>query len=299
MGTPDYAWVILEKLLDSKDIEVVAVFTQPDKPVGRKRVLTPPFVKKQLIDKKIDIKIYQPENLREKNIESIIKKSSPDFIIVAAYGQILPKNILKISPCINLHASLLPKYRGASPIQSAILNEDEYSGVTAMLMSEGLDTGDMLAYSIVATDKNVMLNELFDKLSFAAALLTIATLQDFSKISPIKQFDALSCYSKKIKKGDGLVDFSNAEEIYTKFRAFYPWPGIYLSNGLKIKKLKISKQTSSFKKGEIIAIKNDCITVSCIKGAVDIYSVQPNSKKQMDVKSYIAGKRLKVGDNIL
>jgi methionyl-tRNA formyltransferase len=299
MGTPDYAWVILEKLLNSHDIEVVAVFTQPDKPVGRKHILTPPFVKKQMIDKKIDIKICQPENLRNKNIQNSITKLSPDYIIVAAYGQILPKSILEIAPCINLHASLLPKYRGASPIQSAILNLDKYTGITAMLMNEGLDRGDIIGYEYVKLNESIILGKLFDKLSFAASSLSIEVLRNFSALKPIKQYDLFSSYSKKIKKSDGLVDFDDAKEIYTKFRAFYPWPGIYLINNLKIKKMKISNKTNSSKKGEIIAINNEHITISCCDGAVDLYRVQPSSKKEMDAKEYILGKRLKVGDNLL
>ncbi len=299
MGTPDYAWVILEKLLNSQDIEVVAVFTQPDKYKGRKQVLTLPYIKQMLIEKKSKIKIYQPQTLKAKDVYESIKKLFPDYIVVAAYGQILPENILGIAPCINLHASLLPKYRGAGPIQSTILNQDKYGGVTAMLMSKGLDTGDILAYFVVAIEQNIMLEELFDKLSFVAASLTVKTLRNFSKINPIKQFDALSCYSKKIKKSDGLIDFNDSKEFYIKFRAFHPWPGVYLPNGLKVKKMEISKQTGNLKKGEIVAIKSEYITVSCIKGAVDLYIVQPDSKKQMRTREYILGKRLKVGDNIL
>ena len=142
MGTPDYATVIFQELLESH-YEVVALFTQPDKKVGRKQILTYPHIKQFCVDNGLSLPIYQPTTLKDEKIINSIKSLNPDFIIVAAYGQILPKQILNIAPCINLHASLLPKYRGASPIQSAILNNDKYSGVTAMMMEETLDSGDI------------------------------------------------------------------------------------------------------------------------------------------------------------
>jgi len=299
MGTPDYAGVILEKLLEDDDINVCAVFTQPDKPVGRKQVLTPPYVKKMLLDKKSNIKIYQPNSLKDENIINEIKNLSPDFIVVAAYGQILPKDILEIAPCINLHASLLPKYRGASPIQAVLLNDENITGVTSMLMDEGLDTGDILAYSFVEITPTTIVGELFEKLSFSAAKLCITTLKEFDKIKPLKQFGALKSYSKKIKKSDGKIDFENAKKIFTKYKAYTPWPGIYLDNGLKMKKISLLSDTGSFKEGEILDIAGDDVTVGCKKGKVIIHRVQPSSKKEMSAKEYIVGKRLKTGDILL
>ncbi len=298
MGTPDYAGVILEKMLGSKDINVCAVFTQPDKPVGRKQVLTPPYVKKMLLDKKSDINIYQPNSLKDENITNMIKKLSPDFIVVAAYGQILPKEILQIAPCINLHASLLPKYRGASPIQAVLLNDEKITGVTAMLMDEGLDTGDILAYSFVEITPKTIVGELFKKLSFSAAQLCIDTLKEFDKIKPLKQFGALKSYSKKIKRSDGEIDFKNAKEIFTKYKAYTPWPGIYLKNGLKIKKISIINDRGVFEEGEILDIADNDVTVGCKTGKVIIHRVQPPSKKEMSAKEYILGKRLKVGNTL-
>ncbi len=298
MGTPDYAGVILEKLLESNDINVCAVFTQPDKPVGRKQILTPPYVKKMLLDKKSDIKIYQPSSLKDESVINAIKELAPDFIVVAAYGQILPKEILQIAPCINLHASLLPKYRGASPIQAVLLNDEEMTGVTAMLMDEGLDTGDILAYSFVKITPETLVGELFEKLSFSAANLCVSTLKEFDKIKPLKQFGALKSYSKKIKRSDGEIEFKNAKEIYIKYRAYTPWPGIYLENGLKIKKMSLLNETDTFKEGEILDIADNDITVGCKAGKITIQRVQPPSKKEMSAKEYILGKRLKVGDRL-
>ncbi len=296
MGTPDYAWVILEHLFKQKDIDIVAVFTQPDKPVGRKQILTPTYVKKMLLKNSFDVEIFQPLTLKDKNIISAIKELKPDFIVVAAYGQILPSQILNIAPCINLHASLLPKYRGASPIQTAILEKEKYSGVTAMLMSEGLDAGDILGYQFVQIKKEMMVSELFDELSYAASSLIVDILREYENINPIKQFDCDSTYAKKIKKIDGEVDFDDADELYIKFRAYTPWPGIFLKNGLKLKKISILTDNIVAKAREIIDINEKSITVSCKKGAILIGKVQPNSKKEMNAKEYIVGKRLKVGD---
>ena len=168
MGTPEYAKVILESLINHSEICVDLVLTQPDRPVGRKKVLTPPPVK--VLAQKCDIEVLQPNSLKEDDIKDAIASKKPDFIVVAAFGMLLPKDILDIAPCINLHASILPKYRGASPIQQAILNGDEFSGVTAMLMDEGLDTGDMLGFKFIKTNraaKNIFsVRKSFEKLFF-------------------------------------------------------------------------------------------------------------------------------------
>ncbi len=299
MGTPDYAGVILEELLGDSDIDVCAVFTQPDKPVGRKQILTPPYVKKILLEKKNNIKIYQPNSLKDKSIINIINKLTPDFIIVAAYGQILPKDILQIAPCINLHASLLPNYRGASPIQATLLNDDEITGITAMLMNEGLDTGDILAYSVVKIDKDMIVGELFERLSLSAAKLCITTLKEFEKIKPLEQFGALKSYSKKIKKSDGEISFDNAKDIYKKYKAYTPWPGIYLKNGLKIKKMSLLENVGTFKEGEILEINDSDVTIGCKIGTIVLHRIQPPSKRDMSAKEYITGKRLKIGDRLI
>jgi methionyl-tRNA formyltransferase len=291
MGTPDYAEIILENLI--KRYEVVAVYTQPDKPVGRKKILTPPPVK--VLAKKNNIKVIQPSNL--KNESENIKSLNPDFIVVAAFGQILPKEILEIVPCINLHASLLPKYRGASPIQSAILNGDKFTGVTAMKMDVGLDTGDILGYEYCKVE-NKTAPELFDELAKIAANLTPFIIDNYQNIKPLKQIDAISSYSPKIKKEDGKIDFKDALEIYRKYLAFYYWPGIF-TDKFKIKNMKLVDIDSKNKAGEILEIKKESIIVGCVKGKIEIFKIQPHSKKEMNVISYINGQRLKVGDNLL
>ncbi len=299
MGTPDYATCILEEILKT-EFKVPLLVTQPDKPTGRKQILTPPHIKNWAEKNDLDIDILQPKTLREDGIAKKISSYKPDFIIVAAYGQILPKEILEICPCINLHASLLPKFRGASPIQSAILQNDEFTGVTAMLMQEGLDDGDILALRYIkAREKKV--NQLFVELSQTAAKLTLNVIKNFSNLQPIKQNSADASYCVKIKKDNGLVSFNeNASKIYQKFLAYTPWPGIFLENGLKLKKIELIETISLNREcGLIKDIKDDSIVVTCKKGSILIHSVQAPSKKEMSCLDYVRGKRLSVGSKLV
>ncbi len=297
MGTPDYAQKILERLLETPDIDVVAVYTQPDKPVGRKKILTPPPVKTVALENKIEV--YQPKSLREEESVAELLQIACDYIVVAAYGQILPLAILEHAPCINLHASILPQYRGASPIQQTLLNNDAQTGVTAMLMEEGLDTGDIIKIERVDVPSDMMVSELFDTLTEVAATLTVDVLQNFTAYTPMKQNDAQATYCKKIKKEDGLVSFDDAQLLYNKYRAFTPWPGIYLESGLKFKQISLENNDSAGEAGKIISIDKKSVVVSCSKGAIRIYKVQPQSKKEMDVSAYINGKRMTLEDTFL
>jgi len=296
MGTPDYAKVILNELIKAEDIGVVATFTQPDRPFGRKKVLTPPPVKE--LSLKHNIEIYQPESLKDETFYKIIRDLNPDFIVVAAYGQLLPKEILDIAPCINLHASILPKYRGASPIQQAILNQDEYSGVTAMLMEEGLDSGDMLGFRFIKTAQAPNLYDMTNMLSNLAAKLTLSILREFDNIEPIPQFDALSTKCKKIKKSDGLVDFSDANILYAKSCAFFGWPGVFLESGLKLLDIELIDSVTTNNAGEILDIFDDSVTIGCTLGAIKVATLQPPSKAKMSAKAYIMGKRITIGDTL-
>ena len=238
MGTPDYATTIFKELMNS-EYEIVGLFTQPDKPVGRKQILTAPHIKQYCIDENINLPIFQPLKLRgNEEATKQITELKPDFIIVAAYGQILPKEILDIAPCINLHASLLPKYRGASPIQESLLNDDIYTGVTSMLMEEGLDSGDILGLQYLRITSTMEVSEAFEKLSLIAAKLTITTLDNFENIKPIKQNESQVSFCKKIKKEDGLIDFIDAKKLYLKYKAYSYWPGIFLESELKLKDIE-------------------------------------------------------------
>jgi len=297
MGTPRYARTILEGLIDR--YEILALFTQPDKPVGRKQILTPPDTKRFLQQRGLDIPIYQPTTLKESQIQERIASLKPDFIVVAAYGQILPRAILDIAPCINLHASLLPKYRGASPIQQALLEGEKITGVTAMLMDEGLDRGDILAYEVEKIEEDDDAITLFEKLSQAAKRLTPLVLERFHTLRPLAQRDVEASYCKKIKKEDGMVEFDDAQRIWNRYRAFIQWPGIYLFSGLKLKKIDLIDKDSIHEPGKILSIGHDYVDVGCKRGALRLYRLQPPSKKEMDGASYVRGRRLGVGDTLL
>lgn len=297
MGTPEYATKILSKLLPVYEIPLV--FTQPDKPVGRKAVLTPPDVKKFLLENDFKGEIIQPKTLKDSQIWEKIKSVKPDMIIVAAYGQILPKEILQICFCMNLHASILPKYRGASPIQSAILNGEKFSGVTAMKMEVGLDDGAMLGFSYLDIS-SLNSGEVFDKMGEIAANLTIKVLENFDEIKMIEQDHEKATKCTKIKKEDGLVNFSDdIFEIYNKFRAFNPWPGIFLQNGIKLIDLKIHPNLDKKDEfGIITKITKDGFCLSVNGGEIEILKIQEPSKKALNALDFINGKRLSVGDKI-
>lgn len=297
MGTPDYASYILEALIKDKEVEVRSVYTQPDKPVGRKKVLTAPPVKSIALEN--GIAVHQPLNLRSPETEEEIRALNPDYIVVAAYGQILPKNILDIAPCINLHASILPQYRGASPIQQSLLHGDKETGVTAMLMDVGLDTGDILKISRVSIPDTMMVEELFDTLTHCAADLTLDVLKNFTSLTPQKQDDEASSLCKKISKENGLVVFDDAVSIYNKYRAYTPWPGVYLDSGLKLKEMSLESKTGEHRAGEVLEVGKNFLIIGCQRGSLRITRVQPPSKKEMDIQAYLNGKRLERADTLV
>ncbi len=296
MGTPDYASRILEALVADEEINVVAVYTQPDKPVGRKKVMTPPITKTVALENSLPV--YQPTRLRDEETVSELLQIECDYIVVAAYGQILPKAVLEHAPCINLHASILPDYRGASPIQQAILNGDKITGVTAMLMDVGLDTGDVLKIEKIEIGDDEMVTTLFDRLTTCATALTIDVLKNFNSYTPIAQDDAKATHCTKITKEEGLVHFDDAQTLYNRYRAFTPWPGIYLESGLKLKKMALVESEKKHTPGEILSIAKERIVVGCAKGSVAIELVQPASKKEMSVIAYLNGKRLSLADTL-
>ena len=297
MGTPHYAKEILKTLIEAEDMKVSLVITQPDRPVGRKKVLTPPPVKVLALDHGIEV--LQPNRLSDEGIEDAIKKVKPDFIVVAAFGQILPKSILDIAPCINLHASLLPQYRGASPVQQSLLNGDQKTGVTSMLMEEGLDTGPMLEKIEFVIPSDMRLHALMAQLTSDACRLTLSTIRNYESITPQMQDDTQASLCKKIKKSDGEVDFEDASLIYNKYRAFEGWPGIFTTDGTKIDGISLVDTTSKNNILEILSFDEEAVVVGCRKGALKIGSLQPASKKPMSAKAYCVGRGLKVGDTLL
>ena len=296
MGTPEYAAEILSHLITVDDIEVVAVYTQPDKPVGRKAILTPPPVKK--IAENAGITVYQPTTLRSEEVIEQVCSISCDFIVVAAYGQILPKKVLEYVPCINLHASILPMYRGASPIQQSLLNNDIETGVTAMWMNEGLDTGAIIKIGKIAIFEQEMVESLYNRLTHEAINLTVDVIQTWDGVTATAQNDFDASHCRKITKLEGLITFADAREIYNRYRAYTPWPGIYLESGLKIKSMSLEEESSFGQSGVIVSIDKESIVVQCDKGSLRIYKVQAPSKQETSVIDYLNGKRMICG-NIL
>lgn len=292
-GTPDFAVPGLQALSKDPRFEIKAVITQEDKPVGRKQELINTPVKKAALE--LGLKLWQPKRIN--NISSKINKLEPDFIVVIAYGQILKKSILDIPKiaCINVHASLLPKYRGASCLQAPILNGDKETGISIMLMDEGLDTGDILRQEKIELSGTENLGFLHDNLSNLGASVLADTLDNFAqgKIKPQKQNDTLSSYVKTIDKKDGKINWTDgAIEIDRKIRAFNPWPGTYgLLDGkiVKIKRAKVDINKRSEKKiGEIFE-ENKELLVKCGQNSLVILELQLEGKKAMDSQSFLAG----------
>lgn len=297
MGTPDFAVPTLEKLAQSSH-NILAVITQPDKPVGRKQVLTPPDVK--VCAEKYNIPVLQPESLRNDNSFNEIKSLAPDVIVVVAYGKILPKNILDIPRygCVNVHGSLLPKYRGASPIQSAVLNGDKISGVTTMFMDEGLDTGDILLKKETEIGENETSAELFDRLSYMGADLLLKTLEGLENgsITPEKQNENDATYTVKITKDMCPIDWGKpALVIHNQVRGLQTWPVAVSKLGgkdVKIHSTVLCEKSGA--PGEIISVNP--LTVACGEGSLIIKELQLSGKKRMDSKSFLLGHPLNTGD---
>lgn len=296
MGTPHYAKEILQTLIDDEKIEIPLVLTQPDRKAGRKGELKAPDVK--VLAQKHDLKILQPEKLSFEGIYQAIVEAKPDFIVVAAFGQLLPKSILDIAPCINLHASLLPQYRGASPVQQSLLNADKFTGVTAMLMEEGLDSGPILGYRYFKIPDTMILPELMNRLSEDACSLTTEIIHRFDTIEPMEQIRAVATHCKKIKKSDGLVRLCDVKKLYNKYRAFYGWPGIFVLGGIKISDIILFDEEKNEMNGEILAMYDNAVLVSGCNGSIEIGTIQVPSKKAVTAKAYCLGKGLKVGDSL-
>ncbi|RAX56936.1 methionyl-tRNA formyltransferase [Helicobacter monodelphidis] len=302
MGTPNYSSIILSYLLNSP-FEVIAVVTQPDKPAKRGQHLSYPATKQFLLEQNYNTlfaEILQPQSLKN-NIEfySKIHALAPDVILVAAYGKILPLEILNLAPCYNLHASLLPKYRGASPIQESLLQGERTVGVSFMRMNEGLDCGDYLAQSVVELDNSINAEILFEKLAHVAGKLTLQCLDKLNYLCPLPQIEVDSSYCHKIRKQDGLVHFESATNILRQYRAYSSFPGIFLKNGLKLKEIELYAENGNYQAGRILDILKDGVVIGCIQGSLLLKQVQPPSKNPISALAYLNGKRLKNGDSLL
>lgn len=299
MGTPDFAVPAL-KALNSSEHEVVAVFTQPDKPKGRKMVLTPPDVK--VCANELSIPVFQPETFKDGKALEIINGYDPDVIVVAAYGKLLPKAVLDAPKygCINIHGSLLPKYRGAAPIQQSVLNGDRITGVTAMQMDIGLDTGDILLVKETEISENETSGELFDRLALLGGELIVETLSllEQGRLVPKKQDDSLASHTSKIDKSSCQIDFSKtAQEVHNQVRGLNPWPVATTKiDGKNIKVYSTRLCSKSAQAGTIISVKP--LIVACGEGSVEICELQPEGKKRMSSQAFLAGHKLNAGDKI-
>ncbi|MBR4305436.1 MAG: methionyl-tRNA formyltransferase [Ruminiclostridium sp.] len=299
MGTPDFAVSALTALAENHN--VTAVFTQPDKPKNRGKKMQFPPVKEKAIE--LDIPVYQPLSLRrgedaEASLETL-KQINPDCIVVAAYGQILPKEILDLPKygCINIHASLLPKYRGAAPIQWCIIDGEKQTGVTTMMMAEGLDTGDMLQTSVVDITDTMTAGELHDILAQKGAELILSTLDAAEKgsLSPVKQDDSLSCYASMISKDMCKIDFSkSAKEVYNFIRGMSPAPCAYTF--ITEKRLKVYMAELCDKKSDkpcgMVIDSNDFIVVCGDNNCIKLTEVQGEGGKRMNARDFLRGNKL-------
>lgn len=304
MGTPDFSVPILQRLI-SDGYEVAAVVTQPDRPKGRKKQLTPPPVKVEA--EKHGIPVLQPEKIREPEQLEKVLSFEPDIVVTAAFGQILPKALLEAPKmgCINVHASLLPEYRGGAPIHHAIIDGKKETGVTIMYMAEKLDAGDILTQTTVPIEEEDNTGTLFEKLSLAGTELLMKTLPKLKagELCPIKQDESKATFAPNIKRAEEKIDWSApGEAIYNQIRGLNPWPGAYTKeNGrvLKIWGAEKTASTSDASPGTVISIEDEAFTVKSGNGtAVRVTELQPSGKKRMDTAQFLKGAKLSTGDRL-
>ena len=301
MGTPDFAVPTLKALIEDGH-DIVGVFTQTDKPVGRKQILTPTPVK--VYAREQGIEVYQPTTLRNGEAAETLNKLNPDVIVVVAYGKILPDEILSLPKygCVNGHASILPRHRGASPIQWSIYCGDKQTGVTTQLMDSGIDTGDILETVTTDISDNETAETLHDRLSLLCAQLMCSTLKGLEngKIIPKKQEDSKATYCPIIKKEMALLDFTkNANELDCMIRAFSGWPVAYfMLDGKRVKVYSARVCTGDTTTGVVIN-NQDGLIISCGDGtALELLNIQPEGSKPMTAKALLCGKNIPLGTKI-
>lgn len=302
MGTPDFAETCLDALIKAGK-NVVGVITQPDKKQGRGMKVAFCDVKKYAIEQGLEV--YQPESLRDGAISGLLEKLSPDIIVVVAYGKILPQYVLDFPKygCVNVHGSLLPAYRGAAPIQRAVINGDACTGITTMFMAAGMDTGDILLTERVPIGENTTTGELFDTLAECGGRLLVKTLEkiESGKITRIKQDDNLATYAEKISNEECLINFSSdAKSVHNRIRGLSPFPGAFAYLDGKIVKLydSVCNKDESYDgiPGKVIrADAKNGVTVGCLNGTVTIRSFKPEGKGILSAADMINGRKIAVG----
>ena len=300
MGTPDFAVGTLEELIHSRH-EVAAVVTQPDKPKGRGKAMQFPPVKEVAVRE--NIPVYQPRRVRDPEFIKILKEIDPDVIVVVAFGQIIPQEIIDLPKygCINVHGSILPKYRGAAPIQWAVIDGEKESGVTTMQMDAGLDTGDMLLKTIIPLEKEETGGSLFEKLSTAGAKLLIETLEKLEEgsIVPEKQGESPTPYAKMLTKEMGDLDWKKDAVLLDQLiRGLNPWPSAYTHlNGktLKIWSAEVEERETKEKPGTVVEVNKKELKVQTGKGILSLKEVQIEGKKRMEIDAFLRGNTVKEG----
>lgn len=300
MGTPDFAVPSLQALIDAGH-DVCAVYTQPDKPQGRKQILTAPPVKTLALEH--DIPVFQPNTLKNEDEQARLRELAPEVIIVVAYGKLLPKAVLDIPPhgCINVHGSLLPRWRGAAPIQWAVIAGDEMAGVTTMQMAEGLDTGDMLLTYETKVGEKETTGELFDRLAQSGAELLTQTLVKLDEITPRPQDDAQSCYAHMLDKQMAVIDWSkSAHEIDCLIRGLNPWPiALTTLSGERLKVFAAEKANGRGEPGTVLeADPKKGLTVACGEGALKLTEIQLVGGKRMKATDFLRGHAIEVGTKL-
>lgn len=304
MGTPDFATGTLEEIVKAGH-EIVGVVTQPDKPKGRGKTMMPTPVKETAL--KYNLPVYQPKKVREPEFVELLRSLKPDVMVVAAFGQIITKEILEMPKygCINVHASLLPAYRGAAPIQWAVINGDKESGVTIMQMDEGIDTGDMIEKAVVPIEEDETGGSLFDKLSHTGAKLCVKVLRDLEEGTAVREKqpeESTTPYAKMIDKKMGEVDWKkSAKEIEQLIRGLNPWPSAYTKvhgKTLKLWKAKVLLETSQMNPGQIVKVTKDSLAVQTGQGMLEIQELQLEGKKRMDTSSFLRGYVLAEGESL-
>ena len=305
MGTPDFALFSLKGLCEN-GYNVIGVVTQPDKPKGRGYVLTPPPVKIYALEQ--NIPVYQPNSLRTEEFASLLEELNPDLIAVVAYGKILPKNVLDYPKygCVNVHGSLLPEYRGAAPMQMAIIDGKKVTGITTMFMAEGLDTGDMLLKAECEIAENDNFEIIHDRLGALGADLLQKTIDGLEKgeITPIPQDHSKSTHTSKILKEDCEIDFTkDCDTVHNLIRGLSPLPLSFTHTPdgklLKIVASEICERNSqNAEAGKVISLENGKIKVACAKGSINILTVLPEGKGRMSAGDFIRGRKINEGDTL-
>lgn len=306
MGTAELACASLRALAQSPDFSILAVVTQPDRPKGRELKLHPSPVKELAL--RLNLPVLQPERARKEEFVQELRKLAPDLMVVAAYGQILPQSILDLPRfgCLNVHTSLLPKYRGAAPIQWAILEGEPLTGVTIMKMDAGLDTGDIITQQKTPVQDEDNSQTLHDRLASIGATLLIQTIPDYvaGKISPRPQPEEGASYARKISKEDGRLDWAqSARALWNRARAFTPWPGVFTHLPaqphpclLKIWRVEVAENSGP--PGEILEADNSGIVVGCGQNSLRILELQREGGRRMAARDFLAGHPLKKGDKL-